>query len=36
MNATKRTPIKSSEAMDEAIQENEKQEQLYSIALFDI
>lgn len=33
---TNRTPITSSEAMDEAIQKSEKQEQLYSIALFDI
>ena len=36
MNTNKRMPITSSEAMDEAIQESEKQEQLYSIALFDI
>lgn len=31
-----RVPITSSEAMDEAMQEVEKHEQLYSIALFDI
>lgn len=35
-NATEPLPITSPEAMDAAIREVEQQEQLYSIALFDI
>ena len=35
-NHIKRSPITSPEEMDKAVQEVEKNEQLYSIALFDI